>query len=275
VPPGTQAVYTYGHSSVVTSIHAGRTAAKEAAFFLPYVRPGMRVLDLGCGPGTITVGLATAVAPGVVVGLDIEPWVLAQARTLACARHLPNVGFVAGSAAAVPFPDGWFDAVFAHTLLEHVADPAAVLAEVRRVLKPGGLVGVRDCDWGTGVYYPPEPAVELAMALYARVWRHNGGHPDCGRRLRALLRAAGFGHITTSASFRWDGSQTSSTSGSRSFGELLAQRLALPNFAGPIVQLGWADERLLQRTIAGCTAWSQGPDAFATMVMVEAVGWAA
>jgi hypothetical protein len=93
--------------------------------------------------------------------------------------------------------------------------------------------------------------------------------------LRALLRAAGFLRITTSASFRWDGSQRGSTSDSRSFGALLAQRLALPNFAGPIVQLGWADAAALERTTAACAAWSRGPDAFATMVMAEAVGWAA
>ncbi len=271
-PTGT--VYTYGHSWVVTEVHAARTAEKEAAFFLPHLRPGMRVLDLGCGPGTITLGLATAVAPGAVLGLDIAASVLGQARRLAGDRRVANAGFLTGQAAAVSFRDGWFDAVFAHTLLEHVADPVAVLRGARRVLKPGGLLGVRDCDWGSGVFAPPDPAVEFAASLYARVWRHNGGDPDCGRRLRALLRAAGFARVQTSASFRWDGSQDGSTGDSRSVGDLLAERLLLPNFADPIRAMGWGDAALLERTAAACRAWGRTPDAFATMVMAEAIGWA-
>ena len=272
-PHAPAAVYTYGHSQVVTGVHAARTAAKEAGFFLPHLRPGMRVLDLGCGPGTITAGLAAAVAPAAVVGLDVAPSVLDQARRVVGDRQLRNVSFLAGSAEDLPFPAGWFDAVFAHTLLEHVSDPMAALREARRVLKPSGLLGVRDCDWGTGAFHPPDPAVELGASLYARVWRHNGGRPNCGRELRALLRAAGFARVQTSASFRWDGSHDGGNGDSRRFGELLAQRLMMPNFAGPILAIGWADAALLEQTAAACAAWSREPDTFATMVMVEAIGW--
>jgi SAM-dependent methyltransferase len=258
----------------VTGIHAGRRAGKEAAFALRHLRPGMRLLDLGCGPGTITAGLGEAVTPGMVVGLDLEASVLDQARALVVRQHVP-VSFVLGSAVAVPCSDGCFDAVFAHTLLEHVAEPASVLAEARRVLKPGGLLAVRDCDWSSGIFAPPEPAITRAMALYERVWRHNGGHPDCGRQLRGLLHAAGFAGVETSVSFRWDGTQDGSPNDSRSFGELLARRLALANFAGPIHALGLADAAELEQIAAACAAWSRHPDAFAAMMMVEAVGWAA
>jgi hypothetical protein len=86
--------------------------------------------------------------------------------------------------------------------------------------------------------------------------------------MRELPRAAGFGRVATSTSFRWDGS----TADSRSFGDLLAQRLALPNFAQPICAQGWADAATLQETAAACAAWSRHPDPFAAMVMAEAVG---
>ena len=263
------ATYTCGDDPGVVAVHAGRTAAGEAAFFLPHLRRGMCVLDVGCGPGTITVGLAAAVAPGRVVGLDVQPRVLGQARAHAAAHRTANVAFQAGSATALPFPDGAFDAVFAHTLLEHVREPLAVLREVRRVLRPGGVLGVRDIDWGSGVCWPPDPLVALAAALYARVWERSGGHPTYGRQLRGHLQAAGYGRVETAASFRWDGSLRSS----QSFGELLAHRLRLPAFTQTILENGWADDATLQAACAACRAWSQHPDAFAAVLMAEAVGW--
>jgi ubiquinone/menaquinone biosynthesis C-methylase UbiE len=88
-----------------------RTAAKEGAFFLPYLRPGMRLLDLGCGPGSITLGLAEAVAPGEVVGVDLQPSQVAQAQALSAARGVKNVRFEVADVYRLPFPDGSFDAV--------------------------------------------------------------------------------------------------------------------------------------------------------------------
>ena len=263
------ATYTYGHSPVVVGVHARRSAGREAAFLLPYLEPGMRLLDVGCGPGSITVGLAEVLASGTVVGLDREPRVLDAACALTVERGVANVRFTAGSAFALPFADAAFDAALAHTLLEHVGDGVAVLREIRRVLRPGGLIGVRDADWGSGVFAPDDPLVAEAMMLYERVWRHNGGHPHCGRYVHALLREAGYARIATSASFRWDGSRDES----RAFGELLANRLRLPNFAGPILANGWSDKMTLARIGDACLAWSRRPDAFAAMVMVEAVGW--
>jgi SAM-dependent methyltransferase len=269
-PSGTPSgeTYTYGHSPVVVAVHEARTAEREAAFFLPRLRPGMRLLDAGCGPGTITAGLAAAVAPGEVVGVDAAPDVLARAAAGAAARGVENVTFRQADAYALPFPDASFDAVFAHTLLEHLRAPLDALRELRRVLRPGGVLGVRDCDWGSAVFWPPDPLVARGAALYVRIWAHNGGQPECGRRLRALCAAAGLTAVETSVSFRWDGTPESS----RSFGRLLAERLRLPNLAAPVLAQGWAGAAELEATAAGCAAWSEHPDAFAAVVMVEACG---
>jgi ubiquinone/menaquinone biosynthesis C-methylase UbiE len=255
----------------VVGVHAARSAGKEAAFFLPHLRPGMRLLDVGCGPGTITLGLAVAVAPAEVIGVDLSETVLEHARVAASQAAAQNVRFERADATQLPYADSTFDAVFAHTLLEHVPDPLHVANELKRVLKPGGVIGVRDCDWGSRVYWPEDALVRQAVDLYARVWRHNGGHPNLGRRIPALLREAGFATITTSTSFRWDGSRDHPTNGSRTFGQLLAQRLLLPNFQKPIIENGWSDLKTLQNISQACTQWADHPDAYAAMIMTEGV----
>ena len=264
---GAAVSYTYGHSAVVVAVHGQRTAAREAAFFLPYVRPGMRLLDVGCGPGSITLGLAAAVAPGEVAGVDMAASVVAVARELAAAQGVTNVRFACARAEMLPFPDASFDAVFGHTLLEHVPDAVPVLRELRRVLRPGGLLGLRDVDWGSGIFAPDDALVREAMTLYERVWRFNGGHPHCGRYLREMLLADGWVDVQASASFRWDGTAPES----RAFGELLADRLLLPNFRAPVEELGLENEARLTEISAACRAWSERPDAFGAMVMCEVV----
>ena len=128
------------------AVMARRTAAKEGAFFLRHLRPGMRVLDVGCGPGSITLGFAEAVAPGEVIGVDFQQSQVAQAQALSDARGIMNSRFEVADAYRLPFPDGSFDAVFAHAVLWHLREPLKALAEMRRVLRPNGIVGVRDCD---------------------------------------------------------------------------------------------------------------------------------
>jgi ubiquinone/menaquinone biosynthesis C-methylase UbiE len=156
--------YVHGYGEVEQRRLERRTAQESAAFFLPHLRPGMRLLDCGCGPGSITLGLAEAVAPGDVVGVDVAVRQVERARALAAARGRPNVRFEVGSVYELPFSDGSFDAVFAHTLLLHVSDRPAALGEIRRVLRPGGVFGVCDDDHGAVLW---EPATPLTRKLHA------------------------------------------------------------------------------------------------------------
>jgi ubiquinone/menaquinone biosynthesis C-methylase UbiE len=119
---------------------AHRTAAREGSFFPPYLRPGMRVLDLGCGPGSITLGLAEKVA----LRSDrrhLKPSQIAQAQELSAARGVMNLRFEVADVYRLPFPEGSFDAVFVHVVLTHLREPVRALVAMRRVLCPGAVAG--------------------------------------------------------------------------------------------------------------------------------------
>jgi len=164
----------------------------NAEFLLGHLKPGMRVLDIGCGPGTITVGLAEAVAPGEVTGIDIEPSQVEMGRVRAAELGLENCRFEAASVYALPFPDASFDVVFGHTILMQFADLTPVLAEVRRVLKPGGLAAFREIDLGANLYHSDESAMKFLFDIMRRAFRHNDANADIGRTLPGWLARTGF-----------------------------------------------------------------------------------
>ncbi|WP_329113951.1 methyltransferase domain-containing protein [Streptomyces sp. NBC_01353] len=197
--PQETAVYTHGHHESVLRSHSWRTAANSAAYLIPELRPGLDVLDVGCGPGTITADLAALVAPGRVTAVDAVEDVLDKARAAAAERGLDNVEFAVADVHDLDFPDDSFDVVHAHQVLQHVGDPVRALREMRRVCRPGGVVAARDSDYGSFAWYPEPPAMKAWQELYQRVARANGGEPDAGRRLFAWARRAGFTDVTTTA----------------------------------------------------------------------------
>lgn len=249
------------------AVLALRSAAKEGAFFLPYLRPGMRVLDVGCGPGSITLGLAEAVAPGEVVGIDFQPSQVAQAQAVSAARGLRNTRFEVADVYRLPFPDGALDAVFAHTVLMHLREPLRALAEMRRVLRPGGIAGVRDCDWGGRIHAPATPLLEQWYALTVRLRQHNGGDPFMGRHHRRLLLEAGFARAEASVSV-WSMGTPEETRHCATF--LKAQ---LQGFAPTALAEGWMEQTTVETVAAEIDAWAGRPDALYVDTFCEALGW--
>jgi SAM-dependent methyltransferase len=158
----------------------------------------MRLLDCGCGPGTITVGLADCVAPGLTVGIDLG------AEHLHKAKQQPTTAPLALArtrAETLPFSDASFDCVFSHVLLMHLADPIAALREMRRILRVGGLLAVRDQDVDGGLMWPADPRCAASRARWIRDLEANGADPRIGRKLAAWVRAAGFARVVPSASY--------------------------------------------------------------------------
>jgi SAM-dependent methyltransferase len=193
-------VYTHGHHESVLRGHRRRTAQDSAGYLLPYLGAGMSLLDVGCGPGTITVDLAARVAPGQVTAVEVSDEVLDLARAEARQRNQSNVSFATSDVHALDFPDDTFDVVHAHQVLQHVANPVQALREFRRVCVSGGIVAVRDADYAGIIWFPRLPALNSWLDLYDRAARANGGEPDAGRRLLSWAQEAGFDDITPTGS---------------------------------------------------------------------------
>lgn len=192
--------YTHGHERAVLASHGARTAANSAAYLIPHLAPGMSVLDVGCGPGTITLDLAELVAPGRVVGLEKVEAPLVAARSAASARDDQTTTFTLGDAQHLPFADATFDVVHAHQVLQHLTDPGGALREMMRVCRPGGWIAARDADYAAMAWYPEVPELEHWRGLYRSIARSNGAEPDAGRRMRAWANAAGVPNASLTAS---------------------------------------------------------------------------
>lgn len=199
-------VYTPGHTPNAVEFMSRRTLASHAAFFLPYVQSGDRLMDCGCGPGTMTVELASRVAPGMVTGVDIAASQVDHARQHAAEKGVGNVTFYRASCYALPFEDDTFDSILCHALMEHLSDPRCAVEEFRRVLKPGGHVGLCSPDWSGLLLAPPSRELSEAAEAYAGLQETNGGDLRIGHKLGAYLAEAGFQDIRMAARYECYGS---------------------------------------------------------------------
>ena len=260
-----QAVYTHGHHESVLRSHRWRTAENSAAHLLPHLSPGMRLLDIGCGPGTITADLAAVVSPGRVTALEITDTALDLARAEIEARGLKTVDFAIGNVQALDFPDDSFDVVHAHQVLQYVGDPVAALREMRRVTRPGGIIAVRDSDYAAFAWHPRLPELDEWMALYQRVARASGGEPDAGRSLMAWAHAAGLPGVTATSSTWCFADQPDRDW----WGGMWADRILKSGMAVTALNTGAATEADLQRISAAWLRWSADPDGWLSILHGE------
>jgi SAM-dependent methyltransferase len=227
----------------------------------------MHILDIGCGPGTITADLAALVPEGKVTGLEYVPDVLEQARATAAQRGLTNIEFAVGDVHALNYPDGTFDVVHAHQVLQHVGDPVQALREMRRVTKPGGIVAARDSDYAAMTWYPEVEGMEGWQDLYLRVARSNGGEPNAGRRLKSWARKSGFKPASvTSTSSTWCYSTPEECAW---WSGLWADRTVASSFARLAMEGGHATKEDLDRVAQIWRKWGAEEDGWFVVVHGE------
>lgn len=261
--------YTHGHHDAVLRSHRWRTAANSAAYLLSHLRPGMSLLDVGCGPGTLTADLARHVAPGPVVGVDISAVVVEEARSHADEVAVSNVSFVAGDFRAVGLEAQSFDVVHAHQVLQHLRDPVGALVEMARLTRPGGVVAVRDSDYAAMTWYPASDGLHRWLAMYLAVTRHNGAEANAGRRLLAWACACSAFRDVSYTTSTW----TFATPGDRAWwSELWAERVVASTLADQAVDYGVASPAELEEIAAAWRAWAATPDAVFVVLHGELVG---
>jgi ubiquinone/menaquinone biosynthesis C-methylase UbiE len=229
----------------------------------------MRLLDVGCGPGSITAGLALRVEPAHTVGIDPSESVIETARSLARTQPAKHLTFEVGNIYQPDIPADSFDAVFAHQVLQHLSRPIDALRQFRSLLRDGGVVGARDVDWGSTTFYPENQGMRRFLALYYELARRNGGESNAGRFLPHWFREAGFveTRVTTST-----GSYTDSAA-TREWAESFADRTLQSNIAEKSLEYGISTRSELEAIAASWRAWGQDPDAFFCFTHTEVVAW--
>ncbi|MEV4728683.1 methyltransferase domain-containing protein [Saccharopolyspora sp. NPDC049426] len=246
-----QDTYTHGHHESVLRSHQWRTAENSAGYLLGDLRPGAQVLDVGCGPGTITLDFAERVAPGQVLGIDNVEEPLAISRAAAAERGVDNARFEVADVYRLPHADDSFDVVHAHQVLQHLTDPVAALREMRRVCKPGGVVAARDADYGGMRWSPDHPGMDRWLELYRAVARRNDAYPDGGKHLKAWALEAGFTDVECTAS-AW----CFATPEERAWwGGLWADRIRQSSFADQAITYGLTTRDELESLAQAWHAW--------------------
>lgn len=259
-------VYTHGHHDSVLRSHRWRNVENSAAYLRPYLRPGLRLLDVGCGPATLTLDLARHIPNGTVVALDRAESVLDEARaTLRDSQ--PAVQVVAGDVYALDFEDGAFDVVHAHQVLQHLTDPVRALREMHRVCARDGVVAVRDCDYGSVRAFPEDPRLDAWLRMCIDVTKSNHSFPDAGRRLSSWVRDAGFREVNvTGSAWIFASPETRAY-----WGGMWTERVVSSSMAEQAVARGFATAEELQGMADAFRAWTAADGGWMSMTHGEVV----
>jgi ubiquinone/menaquinone biosynthesis C-methylase UbiE len=260
-------VYTHGHQPAVVAQHSLRTAESCAGYLLPHIKADHNVLDVGCGPGSISVGLARAVPAGSVHAIDIAEAVLDTARAAALDAGVTNVEFDTGDVYALTAEEGQYDIVHAHQVLQHVTRPVDALREMRRVTRSGGKVGVRDADYGSFIHAPTDPALDAWLTMYRAVARANHAEPDAGRHLLAWCSTAGFTDVEITSE-TWTFAEEANRI---NWGDSWADRTLNTTFGAQAIEYGIASRSDLEHMADAWRRWARDPHGVYLLTHVAAL----
>ena len=261
--------YTIGHGEDVSRRLSRRNLEKDAAYILSHLEPGMRVLDVGCGPGSISVGLAAAVSPGEFHGIDMSQSQIDVATSTAQEIGLSNAQFQVADVMALPFPDDHFDVVHCRAVLMHIPDTQSALSEILRVLRSGGIFGANE-PAGVGFIEPVIGNMSRAADVFSAVLASNGGHPNIGKELKGMMFDAGF--VDIEATGMVESCCKPSDPGEPTLFDSLKEVFLGTIISGRAVDLGIATQAEFDQWNKDFLVWQDTPGAFAGVIYGQIVG---
>lgn len=251
-------IYVHGHHESVLRSHTWRSVENSAKYLEPYLTSESTLLDVGCGPGTITLDFAEKLSSGTVVGIDSSEGIITKVLEGVSPSGEKNCSFKIGDAYNLGFGDNSFDIVHAHQLLQHLKDPIAALREMHRVVRPDGIVAIRDADYGGMIWSPSNPRLNEWMDMYQNMTRKNNVEANAGRFLFSWASQIDFSSISVSSS-TW----TFATPETREWwGGLWAERIQKSTFSEQVLSLGLADQQKLDELSQAFRHWARQSDGF-------------
>ena len=260
--------YTIGYHPALMD-HFRRMAGRAAseALLKSRLAPGMKILDVGCGTGFLSVQLAQAVWPGAVYGIDIEQQEIDRAQSIASGFERCNVEFQVADALALPFEDDYFDLVYCSGLFLYMPDTTTALSEAKRVLRPGGAIYCRDVMAESSFIHPDLGSMRRAWEMFEDLLAADDGHPDVARDMKLHLLKAGFADIEVSASI-----EMYQTPEETEFFYGLTRGWFLSGPAESAKEYGAATDRLLRTIQSELEEWRNHPAALAGLAFGQSIG---
>ena len=224
-------------------------------------------MDFGCGPGTISVGLAERIAPGELYGVDMEESQIELARAAAAEGGHDNMQFHVGNAYDLPFDDNTFDVAHCHAVLMHIPDTQKALTEVRRVLRPGGLLACREANVASSYLEPQPQEITEAWGVFSGLVQGNGGHPNFGKELKMALLDAEFSDVSVTASL----DSFSSVSDVSFLHSFISEWFFSPRVVAALTGLGLATQEQIDHWKRLLDDWRENPGASGAVAFGEAI----
>ena len=228
------------HDLETKKLFLQRTFDICAGFLAHYLKPGVSIIDGGCGPGNITIEIAKKVAPGVVVGIDADEASLAMAKELAKQQGVSNITFKQGDIYNLPFKDESFNIAYSHAVLSNLKEPVQALIEYKRVVKPGGIVAVRESDYSGSLLYPENQAFIKIFNVLSKVGNIYGDL-FIGKKLRKLFYDANLKNTIATASCESYGTEQNL----KEFAHYLVSQIEEEEIRRIILTNDWATEEQL------------------------------
>ncbi len=259
--------YTMGYSEEYVRFLSHRSE-ESLAYLIPYLKPGLRVLDVGCGPGVLSLWLAEAVDGIELHGIDVEPSQVETAEQLALMRRREDLSFQIADISELPFEDGFFDVAFCNDVLAYVPDTGTAIGEVKRVLKPGGVFGCREMIIDSCFLYPELGFMKRGFEVFADLLAADEGYPQMGKELKMRLQETGLTDIQISASFEvYDSPERVEI-----FHRMVKEWFLSSEVTVAANKYGASTERLFGGISKAVDEWKGLPDAWGVLAFGEGVG---